>query len=227
MNQQYNKILGRCLEAMFTELNPGNADNPRYRLCHEPDRRDIVFSISEKAPPGQRFETGQNYKTWRGPTWQQCEQIAATSQSESEIIDRWRKLIFEGIDTTRIAPRITELQLEQKQEERMKELVQKGIQELIEKQGLQHLLKPIEPPQGIQKKIGKAKPKNSLAKLELWAERAKIMGLHPPTLTLIGNAIDKRWLKHAERRWDAHLQAEAAAAATGVDKVEANAQPAT
>jgi hypothetical protein len=222
MNSETRTILGRAIEVLFRELNQGNADNPKYRLQHDPERRDLAFSIAEKAPPGVRFADGQNWKRWIGPSWRQCEQIAISSNSLEEIVHRWKKLVFEGIDTTRTMSQdgkpvgVSEVEFNQKVDERVQAILKEHLSKLMVTRNDQEIRAvahaPTETPlQGIQKKPPRSNA-NGKNRINLWTERAKILGIDGPTITSVTHQIHKSWLEAANRLWDAHVQAKPAAA---------------
>jgi len=216
MNTETSAVLAQSITILFQELNQGNADNPKYRVQHDPERKDIAFSIAEKAPAGTRFPDGQNWKRWMGPSWRQCEQIAATSHTVAEIVHRWKQLIFEGIDTTRMlqpqAPvGVSEGEFNQKVDERVQAILKEHLAKLQAVRNDQELgavaRAPVEEPaKGLQVRKAKNDNQNGRKRLELWAERAKLLGIDGPTLTRVGNKIHKGWLNAATRLWDAYMQ---------------------
>jgi len=223
MNKETSAVLADAITILFNELNHGNVDNAKYRVQHDPTRKDIAFSIAEKAPAGTRFPDGQNWKRWMGPSWRQCEQIAATSHTVEEIVHRWRQLIFDGIDTTRMlqpqAPvGVSADEFNQKVDERVQAILKDHLKKLMTARNDQEFgaiaRTPIEPPaKGLQVRK-KNDNQNGKKRLELWAERAKLLGIDGPTLTRVGNKIHKGWLNAATRLWDAYAQTHPEAPAT-------------
>lgn len=214
MNNETRTVLGKAIEVLFRELNIGMVENARYRVQQDPLRPDLAFSIAEKAPPGVRFSDGQNWKRWIGPTWRQCEQIALSSNSIDEIVHRWRKLVFEGIDTTRTMNQdgkpvgVSELEFNQKVDERVQAILKDHLAKLMAVRNDREFSAvantPVETPKGLQTRR-KSDNQNGQKRVDMWTERAQILGLSAPPINSNGQ-IHGLWLGRARVKWEAHIQ---------------------
>lgn len=177
----------------------GRSLGHRFRHCEVPDRKDWVFAIAEKAPPGQRWEDGSKWKLYKGLTRKQGEIIEATSNSDEEIVDRIIRLVLKGEDTTKAhqlsgSSGMTPDEVRNLILSEAKILATQMVESAKHRVGLQ---------QKTKKPAGTDAATNA-ALIVQWKERATILGINPPELRKDG-AINGIWLRRAETLWEAHL----------------------
>lgn len=215
MNVNAAQRLNRVVEGMFQKLGP------QFYIQKHPDEPRVAFGVTEKMPPGQVAPDGGKFRLWGKLTYKQLEMIEATSQMDDELEMRIRKFVFEGVDTTRIAePRtFTAEQVEDMVRRKMDELLASHMQKIeqsrldeIAKSAARDLaideVKRVPKKSGIQakKRIGlKQAQASNAADIEMWKQRAQILGLGDPVLCEGDRKVDGRWARHAEKAWKAHL----------------------
>ena len=105
LTKEQGERLGRCFELFLTQLNRG-ADPSRelpWRMCHDtgkprfPQPGGLLFSISQKARPGEFHPNGHKFRTWDGPDARTAALIEQVAQTDDELVDRLRQFVFEGV----------------------------------------------------------------------------------------------------------------------------------
>lgn len=208
--------LNRGLDFLLNDLNekagPGyTPQDVPYRITTMPERKDIAFGIAFRAPIGQRHPNGQKWLQYVGPSVPDCELIAQTSNTEDEVVQQFRRCIFEGVRPMRLksGQLMNEDAINQIVNERLKELLDKKIAEITQKQQTQARSETV--PETEAPKVSRQRePKlwesdnvDGMRLLEIWTERAKELGLEPPKIAKTGR-IDGRWMRNAIEKWQAH-----------------------
>lgn len=222
MNVNAAQRLNRVVEGLFQKLGQ------QFYIQKHPDEPRVAFGVVEKMPPGQVAPDGGKFKLWGKITFKQLEMIEATSQLDDELEMRIRKFVFEGIDTTRIAePRTFSAEQVEEMVRKQVNLILTKQQELMEAARIEEIakkaardsmieeVKRVPARSGIQakKRIGlKAAQAKNLADMEMWKQRAEILGLGKPVLCEGDRKVDGRWARHAQKQWEAHLAANPAEA---------------
>jgi hypothetical protein len=217
MNVNAAQRLNRVVEGLFQKLGQ------QFYIQKHPDEPRVAFGVVEKMPPGQIAPGGGKFKLWGKITFKQLEMIEATSQLDDELEMRIRKFVFEGIDTTRIAePKSFSAEQVEEMVRKQVNLILTKQQELMEAARIEEIakkaardsmieeVKRVPARSGIQakKRIGlKAAQAKNLADLDMWKQRAEILGLGAPILCEGGRKVDGRWARHAQKQWEAHLAA--------------------
>jgi hypothetical protein len=217
MNVNAAQRLNRVVEGLFQKLGQ------QFYIQKHPDEPRVAFGVVEKMPPGQIAPGGGKFKLWGKITFKQLEMIEATSQLDDELEMRIRKFVFEGIDTTRIAePKSFSAEQVEEMVRKQVNLILTKQQELMEAARIDEIakkaardsmieeVKRVPAKSGIQakKRIGlKAAQAKNLADLDMWKQRAEILGLGAPILCEGGRKVDGRWARHAQKQWEAHLAA--------------------
>lgn len=217
MNVNAAQRLNRVVEGLFQKLGQ------QFYIQKHPDEPRVAFGVVEKMPPGQIAPGGGKFKLWGKITFKQLEMIEATSQLDDELEMRIRKFVFEGIDTTRIAePKSFSAEQVEEMVRKQVNLILTKQQELMEAARIDEIakkaardsmieeVKRVPARSGIQakKRIGlKAAQAKNLADLDMWKQRAEILGLGAPILCEGGRKVDGRWARHAQKQWEAHLAA--------------------
>lgn len=217
MNVNAAQRLNRVVEGLFQKLGQ------QFYIQKHPDEPRVAFGVVEKMPPGQIAPGGGKFKLWGKITFKQLEMIEATSQLDDELEMRIRKFVFEGIDTTRIAePKSFSAEQVEEMVRKQVNLILTKQQELMEAARIDEIakkaardsmieeVKRVPARSGIQakKRIGlKAAQAKNLADLDMWKQRAEILGLGAPILCEDGRKVDGRWARHAQKQWEAHLAA--------------------
>lgn len=105
LTKEQGERLGRCVDLFFQRLNRG-ADQSRelpWRLCHDtgkprwPQPGGVLFSITQKAAPGEYHKSGHKFRTWDGPDARTAALIEQVSQTDDELVDRLSALVFDGV----------------------------------------------------------------------------------------------------------------------------------
>lgn len=215
LTKEQGERLGRCTETFFQTLNQSAAADPNsgytindhpYRLCHRHDRRDMAFAVSMRAPVGQRHvDTGHRWKTLDGPTWQDCDLIAQTCNSDEEVLEHFHNIVFKGIRPMRLGSgrQITEDAINKIVEERVKAILEQKLQAIARGQDPagNAAVQRIEAAEVAEQKAWQPPEHPKLH--ATWTERAKILGLDPPKIAK-GGRIDGRWMRNAMDKWRAH-----------------------
>ena len=217
MNVNAAQRLNRVVEGLFQKLGQ------QFYIQKHPDEPRVAFGVVEKMPPGQIAPGGGKFKLWGKITFKQLEMIEATSQLDDELEMRIRKFVFEGIDTTRIAePKSFSAEQVEEMVRKQVNLILTKQQELMEAARIDEIakkaardsmieeVKRVPARSGIQakKRIGlKAAQAKNLADLDMWKQRAEILGLGKPVLCEGDRKVDGRWARHAQKQWEAHLAA--------------------
>lgn len=217
LTKEQGERLGRCTETFFMSLNQSAVANPAsgysihdhpYRPCSpSPERRDIAFSVSVRAPIGQRHPDGMKWKTLDGPTWQDAEIIAQTCQSDEEVLEHFHNIVFKGIRPMRLGSghQITEQAINQIVEDRVRQILEAKLQQIQRGQDptANAAVQRIEAAEKAETKAWEPQVAVSDSLLATWTERAKILGLDPPKIAKKGR-IDGRWMRNAQDKWRAH-----------------------
>jgi hypothetical protein len=164
----------------------------KYSFTKPDAGEGLYFAISKKN------HNGQHWGRLGALSLHQYRLMVSTSASDEEALQRLRDFIMEGKDTLRQAapPSVPMIPLDQ---------VQQMVRAAVE-QALAATRPPQPPP---SQEHGPyvpqlKKPKASDQKLlATWTERAKELGIEPPTPNSKGG-VDGRWLRHAIEKWKLH-----------------------
>lgn len=105
LTKEQGERLGRCVDLFFQRLNRG-ADQSRelpWRMCHDtgkprwPQPGGVLFSVTQKAPPGSFHPSGHKFRTWDGPDARTAALIEQVSQTDDECVDRLHAFVFDGV----------------------------------------------------------------------------------------------------------------------------------
>lgn len=172
----------------------------RYQECPG-NKKGHVFEVVEKAPTGQAWPEGK-WRNHGGLTRRQAEILEATSQTDEELVERIVLLVIHKKDTTSVAqPEVQQALSPDEIRAMIVEEAKKLAHQMVESakhevgQGVQH--KPRKSP----KEYGAAIDKE----LQLWTDRAALVGGEPPVIRKRDRRIDGRWLRRFTPKWEAYV----------------------
>lgn len=203
----------QAIELLEHRLQIHAPNKGRYRFQWT-DGKSVpdYFQIAEKAPAGNTFQNGQNWKTFRGPTWKQMEIMESTSQTIDELTQRISDFIFLGKDTTRVAtvqsPQADIADIERIVMERVQAVLanERALQRIEAGKQPEKAVQEAPPvPQGIrQPHVRRDFKTGREAEIRVVKERCKLLGIPEERIEYNGTGTIKRvWLRKFNERWEA------------------------